>query len=326
MNKVYATDHAFSSLELERAALTGLAELTDLNPLLTEDAVIAKTADADALMVSFAPITARVMDALPKLRGILRYGVGFDNVDIPAATQRGVWVANVPDYCIPEVADHALAMLLTLARKLPALDASLRRGEWAAVKTAKPIYRLEGRTLGLVGMGRIGREVAKRAHGFGLNVIVADKYLSADKAAEAGATLVDFDQLLQAADYISIHAPLTPETHHLIDAEALRKMKPSALLINVSRGGIVDTVALAQALHDGVIAGAGIDVFEKEPLEADHPIRSAPNTVLAAHAAWYSEEAMTQLQRSAGEEVARMLRGERPKNALNEVARYTPRV
>ena len=319
MNKVYVTDHAYLNLDLERGVLNGLADVIDLNPTRTEDDVIAKTQDADALMVSFASVTARVLDALPKLRGILRYGVGFDNVDIPAATQRGVWVANVPDYCIPEVADHAMAMLLTLARKLPMLDASLRRGEWVAVKTSKPIYRLEGRTLGLIGMGRIGREVTKRAKGFGLNVIVADKYLPADKAAEAGATLVDFDQLVRESDYISVHAPLTPETQHLISAEALCKMKPSALLINVSRGGIVDTVALAQALHDGRIAGAGIDVFEKEPLEADHPIRSAPNMVLAAHAAWYSEEAMAQLQRSAGEEVARMLRGDKPKNALNEV-------
>ena len=321
MYKVYVTDHAFLNLDLERAVLNGLADVVDLNPTRTEDEVIARSADADALMVSFAPITARVLKALPKLHGILRYGVGFDNVDIQAASLRGAWVANVPDYCIPEVADHAMAMLLTLARKLPMLDASLRRSEWAAVKTSKPIYRLEGRTLGLVGMGRIGREVAKRAHGFGLKVIVADKYLTASKASEAGATLVNFDQLLQASDYVSIHAPLTPETQHLISTSALVKMKPSALLINVSRGGIVDTLALAQALHDGIIAGAGIDVFEKEPLEDNHPIRSAPNTVLAAHSAWYSEEAMAQLQRSAGEEVARMLRGERPKNALNEVSR-----
>ncbi len=300
--------------------LNGLATLTDANPLRTEEDVIRVAADADALMVSFVPVTARVLDALPKVRGILRYGVGYDNVDIPAATARGVWVANVPDYCIPDVADHALAMLLTLARKLPVLDASVRRGEWAAVKTSKPIYRLEGRTLGLIGMGRIGREVARRAHGFGLKVIVADKYLSAGKAAEAGVTLVELDALIRTSDYISIHAPLTPETHHLVNAERLGMMKPSALLVNVSRGPIVDTVALAQALHAGEIAGAGIDVFEKEPLEADHLIRSAPNTVLAAHAAWYSEEAMAQLQRSAGEEVARMLRGERPKNALNEVS------
>jgi D-3-phosphoglycerate dehydrogenase len=319
MHNVFVTDHAFLNLDLERVELNSLATLIDLNPLRTEAELLQHVNDADALMVSFAPVTGKVMDASPNLKGILRYGVGFDNVDIPAATARGVWVANVPDYCIPEVADHAMAMLLTLARKLPSLDASVRRGEWAAVKTAKPIFRLEGRTLGLVGMGRIGREVARRARGFGLNVIVADKYLSADKATEAGATLVEFDQLIGTADYISIHAPLTPETHHLINAEVLRAMKPTALLINVSRGGIVDTVALTQALHEGTIAGAGIDVFEKEPLEADHPIRSAPNTVLAAHAAWYSEEAMAQLQRSAGQEVARMLRGERPKNALNSL-------
>lgn len=321
MYKVVITDHAFLSLEPERQVLSGLAEVIDRSPLRSEDEVIQACTDADALIIGFVPITARVMDALPRLRCVVRYGVGYETIDVPAATTRGVWVANVPDYCVPEVADHALALMLALARKIIPLDAALRRGEWATVKIAKPIHRLAGATLGLIGMGRIGREVARRAQAFGLRVLVYDKYLSAEQAQAVGATPVELDELLRAADFVSLHTPLTPETHGLINAEALSKMKPSAYLINVARGAIADTHALAAALQAGTIAGAALDVFEEEPLPADHPIRRAPNTILNSHAAWYSEEAMAQLQRNAAEEVARVLRGEPMKNPLNRPAK-----
>ncbi len=317
MYRVCVTDHAFPSLDPERAVLDGLADVVDCSPLRTEDDVIRAARDADALIIGFVPITARVMDALPRLRCVVRYGVGYETIDVPAATARGIQIANVPDYCIPEVADHAMALLLALARKVIPLDASLRRGEWATLKTAKPVRRIEGQTLGLIGMGRIGSAVARRALSFGMRVIVHDKYLSPDQAKAAGATLVDLEALLRDADFISIHTPLTPETHHLINAAAIERMKPSAYLINVARGAIVDTQALAEALQAGRIAGAALDVFEHEPLPADHPIRSAPNTILNPHAAWYSEEALTQLQINAAEEVARALRGEPLKNALN---------
>lgn len=318
MFKVVITDHAFTNVEPERTALQGLAEVIDSNPLRTEDEVIAAAHDADAIIFAFAPITARVLDALPKVRVAVRNGVGYDAIDVQAATERGIWVANVPDYCIPEVADHAMAMLLGLARKLVTLDAGVRRGEFNAVQMSRPLYRIEGKTLGLIGMGRIGREVAKRAKGFGLNVLVHDKYLSPEQAQAAGATLASFDDVMRNADFISIHTPLTNETRHMVNAEAIRKMKKTAYLINVARGAIIDTVALAAALMDGAIAGAGIDVFEQEPLPADHPLRSAPNTILHPHVAWYSEESLAQLQASAGEEVARVLRGEPLKNPVNK--------
>lgn len=321
MFKVVITDHAFTNVEPERKALEGLAEVIDANPLRTEDEVIAAAHDADAIIFAYVPITARVLDHLPKVRVAVRNGVGYDAIDVQAATQRGIWVANVPDYCIPEVADHALAMLLGLARRIAPLDAGVRRGEFNAVQMARPLYRIEGKTLGLIGMGRIGREVAKRAKGFGLNVLVFDKYLSPEQAQVAGATLASFDDVMRNADFISIHTPLTSETRHMLNAEAIRKMKRSAYLINVARGAIIDTVALAEALMDGAIAGAAIDVFEKEPLPADHPLRSAPNTILHPHAAWYSEESLTQLQASAGEEVARVLRGEPLKNPVNKPAK-----
>ncbi len=320
MFKVVITDHAFTNVEPERLALQGLADVIDANPLKTEDDVIQAAHDADAIIFAFAPITARVLDALPKVRVAVRNGVGYDALDVHAATERGIWVANVPDYCIPEVADHAMAMLLGLARKLLPLDASVRRGEFNAITASRPINRIEGKTLGLIGMGRIGREVARRAKGFGLNVLVFDKYLSPENAEAAGATLASFDDVMSHSDFISVHTPLTSETRHMVNAEAIRKMKKSAYLINVARGAIIDTVALAQALMQGEIAGAGIDVFEAEPLPEDHPLRSAPNTLLNPHAAWYSEESLTQLQTSAGEEVARVLRGEPLKNPVNKPA------
>ncbi len=316
MYKVVVTDHAFPSLDPERSVLAGLAEVIDLSPLRTEEDVIRAARDADALIIGFVPITARVMDALPRLRCVVRYGVGYETIDVPAAAARGIQVANVPDYCIPEVADHAMALLLALARKVIPLDASVRRGEWATLKTAKPAHRIEGQTLGLIGMGRIGSAVARRALGFGMRVIAHDKYLSSERAQAVGAALVDLDTLLREADFISIHTPLTPETRHLINAEVIGKMKPSAYLINVARGAIVDTRALADALRMGRLAGAALDVFEQEPLPADHPIRNAPNVILHPHAAWYSEEAMIQLQVNAAEEVARALRGEPLKNPL----------
>jgi D-3-phosphoglycerate dehydrogenase len=318
MFKVYITDHAYLNLDPERAILNALpAEVIDVSPLRTEDDVIRAAHDADALIIGFVPITSRVMDALPRLRVVVRYGVGYETIDVPAATERGIWVANVPDYCIPEVADHAIALLLALARKVLLLDASTRRGEWATLKVAQPVRRIEGQTLGLIGMGRIGREVLRRALSFGLKVMVYDKYLAPETAEALGAKPVELDRLLREADFVSIHTPLTPETHHLIDADALSKMKPSAYLVNVARGAIVDTVALAEALQAGRIAGAALDVFEHEPLPMDHPIRDAPNTILSSHAAWYSEEALAQLQRSAAMEVARALRGEPLKNPLN---------
>ncbi|MFN4293335.1 MAG: C-terminal binding protein [Thermoflexales bacterium] len=316
MYRVVITDHAFPSLDPERGVLAGLAEVIDRSPLRTEDDVIRAARDADALIIGFVPITARVMDALPRLRCVVRYGVGYETIDVPAAAARGIQVANVPDYCIPEVADHAMALLLALARKVIPLDASVRRGEWATLKAAKPAHRIEGQTLGLIGMGRIGSAVVRRALGFGMRVIAHDKYLSPERAQAVGATLVDFDTLLREADFISIHTPLTPETRHLINAETIDKMKPSAYLINVARGAIVDTLALADALQRGKLAGAALDVFEQEPLPDDHPIRNAPNVILHPHAAWYSEEAMTQLQVNAAEEVARALRGEPLKNPL----------
>ncbi|MDW8396654.1 MAG: C-terminal binding protein, partial [Anaerolineae bacterium] len=280
--------------------------------------VIRAGADADVLLVNLAPITARVFAALPKLRGVVRYGVGYDNVDLHAATARGVRVANIPDFCTPEVADHTLALLLALARKVIPLDASVRAGEWAALGVARPIRRLAGQTVGLIGFGRIGREVARRCMPFGLRVLAYDRYVDSDTIRAAGAIPADLETVLRESDFVSIHVPLNAETRGLINAAALRKMKRTAALINVARGPVVNTLDLAYALHQGQIAGAALDVFEIEPLPLDHPIRQAPNVILQPHVAWYSEDALRSLQRAAAEEAVRILRSHAPLHPLNE--------
>ncbi len=320
MAKVYITDHTFLSVEPEREILAPYAEVTDLKgiPLPDEEAVVAACPGADALVVGFVPITARIMDALAGLRCIVRYGVGCDMIDVPAATERGVWVANVPDYCVAEVADHTAALLLCLTRKVALYDAAVRNGDWGAVKLGSPIRRLAGRTLGLVGFGRIGHEVAARAKAFGFRVVVYDKYLDPSRAEACGVEPLTFERLLSEADAVSLHVPLTDETRLILDGRAISRMKKEAVLVNVARGGLADLEALADALAAGRLAGAAIDVFDTEPLPADHPIRRAPNAILQPHASWYSEESLVQLQRSAAEEVARVLRGERPKNPVNE--------
>ena len=318
MFKVYITDHTFTDTRPEREVLADLAEIVDLNgkPMRTEDEVISACRDADALIIGFAPVTARVLDALPGLKCVVRYGIGCDTIDMAAAAARGVPVANVPDYCVGEVADHAMALLLALERKVLVFDASVRRGEWTPVKTGRPIHRLAGRTLGIVGFGRIGREVARRASVFGYRILAHDPLLPEDAIRGAGAEPSALEALLAAADSVSLHLPLTDETRGILGREKLAGMKSGALLVNVARGALVDVAALAEALGAGRLAGAALDVYETEPLPRDHPLRSAPNTILGPHCAWYSEEALRDLQKNAAAEAARALRGEPLRNRV----------
>jgi D-3-phosphoglycerate dehydrogenase len=321
MFKVCITDHTFHDSKPEREVLEDIAEVVDLNgtPTGTEDEVIKACLGADALIIGFAPVTAKVLDSLPGLKCVVRYGIGYDTIDVKAAAERGIPVANVPDYCVSEVADHAMALLLSLERKLFIFDASLRRGEWSPVKTGRPLHRLAGRVLGIAGMGRIGTEVARRARTFGYEILVYDPWVDEAAARSRGGQKVDLDTLLARSDAISLHLPLTEETRHLLDRGNLARMKQGANLINVSRGAVVDTVALAGALSSGHLGGTALDVFETEPLPADHPIRKAPNTILQPHGAWYSEESLKELQRNAAEEVSRVLRGGKMKNRVNPV-------
>jgi D-3-phosphoglycerate dehydrogenase len=251
---------------------------------------------------------------------IARYGIGFDNVDLLAATRAGILVTNVPDYCVDEVSDHALALMLALARQIVTADRAVKAGVWDVVPHAG-VRRLRGQTLGLLGFGKIAKAVASKVQPLGMKVLVYDPYIESELIGGHGAEAVNLDRLLAEADAISIHVPLSPETSNLIGPRELAQMKRSAFLINTSRGGIVDEQALATALKEGRLGGAALDVLPVEPPPPDHPLRQAPNTILTPHLAFYSRESVIELQTKAAEEVARALMGEPPRSPVNPEAR-----
>jgi D-3-phosphoglycerate dehydrogenase len=238
-----------------------------------------------------------------------------DNVDIPTATSKGIVVTKVPDYCIDEVSDHAMALLLSLVRKIPFSNAGVQAGRWE-MPSVVPIHRLRGQVLGLVGFGRIPRLVAPKGQAFGLRVVSYDPYMPKEVMAKAGVEQVEFDELLRISDLISIHCPLTPETRHLFNAQVFSRMKPTAYLVNTGRGPLVDEAALAQALDQGQLAGAALDVVEHEP-PTGAPILGRKNLILTPHTAFYSEESLLDLQRKAAEEVVRVFTGKAPLNPVN---------
>ncbi len=274
-----------------------------------------------AIMVRERPVTAAVMDACPDLRVIVRYGVGVDNVDLAHATERRIYVANVPDYGADiEVSEHALALYLAVQRRVLSRDREVREGKWGIGQRAI-IPSRENAVLGLIGCGRIGIAAARKFRAIGFERVIAfDPYLQPETAAREAIELVDLDALCEIADVVSLHAPLTEQTRHILNAERLALLKPTTILVNVSRGGLVDEAALAETLGAGRILGAGIDVFETEPIRANNPLLSSPNTVLSDHAAWYSERSVRTLQAKAAEEVARVLKGDTPANWLNKWA------
>lgn len=280
----------------------------------TEDDFLRQCGDAEALLIQYGAVTRRVIAGLPRLRLLVRYGVGVDGVDVDAATDRGIPVANVPDYGTDEVANHAVALLLALARKLPQLDRQTRAGRWD-VFAVQPIHRLAGQTVGIVGCGRIGSRVARKLAGFDVRLLGHDPYVA---EFPPGVTPVGLERLLAESDYVTLHCPLNAETRHLIAAAALARMKPSAVLVNTARGGVVDTMALADALQRGRLGGAGLDVTEQEPLDLQSPLLRMDRVVVTPHAAWYSEEGRSDLKRRVAEEVVRVLvRGEPPRNCVN---------
>ncbi|MFS8514741.1 MAG: C-terminal binding protein, partial [Planifilum fulgidum] len=279
--------------------------------------VIAACRDADAILNQYAPLGRRVVEALNRCRVIVRYGVGVNTIDLAAATEKGICVANVPDYCLDEVSDHALALLLNLARRITAADRLVKRGEWD-FKRAAPVRRLRGQTVGLVGFGNIPRVLAAKLKPLGFRLIAHDPYVPRSVAEERGVTLVSLDRLCREADIVSVHAPLTAETRGMIGREQLRSMKPRAYLINTSRGPVVDEGALLEALREGWIAGAALDVVEEEPIRPDHPLLSMEQVILTPHMAWYSEEAMEELRTKAAEAVREVLQhGRYPRYLVN---------
>jgi len=310
--KVVLTDYVWDSLEVEERALEGLADLVALRAK-TPDEFLDEAKDCDALLNTYAgPITAQVMARMPKCKIIARYGIGVDTIDVDAATAAGIIVTNNPTYCIEEVAEHTMALLLACARKVPFYDRLVRAGRWA-VPPGKPIFRLAGRTLGLVGFGRIGKQVAARAAAFGMRTLFYDPFLETEGT--------DLQTLLRESDFVSLHPPLTPQTRKLIGDAELRQMKPTAYLINCARGPVVDTDALVRALDAGAIAGCALDTTDPEPLPDPHPLRGRENVILQPHVAWYSEEAMRGLQAGAPSEVRRVLSGTWPVNVVNRAVK-----
>jgi D-3-phosphoglycerate dehydrogenase / 2-oxoglutarate reductase len=313
--KVVLTDYVWDSLDVENKTLGDVAELVPLQTKKPEE-FIAQAAGCDALLNTYAgPITADVMARMPKCKIIARYGIGVDTIDLDAATEAGIIVTNNPTYCIEEVAEHTMALLLGCARKVVFYDRLVRNGRWE-VPPGKPMFRLAGATLGLVGFGNIARQVAIRAAAFGMKVLYSDPFVKQGQFDVPG-TAADFDTTLREADFVSIHPPLTRDTRKMMSDDAFSKMKRTAWIINCARGPIVDTEALVRALDRGLIAGAALDTTDPEPLPDPHPLRGRENVTINPHVAWYSETAMAGLQAGAPGEVRRVLAGEWPVNVVN---------
>jgi len=285
----------------------------------TEAVPALQALDPVAILVRERTVDAAVIDACPNLKVVVRYGVGVDNIDLDYARSRGIYVANVPDYgAETEVSEHALALYLAVQRRIPSRDVEVRQGQWG-IGQAALIPSRENATLGLIGCGKIGLQAAQKFRALGFSSVqVFDPYLPDDAAHAADMRKVELVDLCKAADVISLHAPLTPETRHILDAEHIALMKPTSIVINVSRGGLVDEAALADALKQGRIFGAGIDVFEQEPVDRTNPLLNSPNTVLSDHAAWYSERSVAVLHRCAAREIARVLEDGQPDHWVNK--------
>jgi D-3-phosphoglycerate dehydrogenase / 2-oxoglutarate reductase len=312
--KVVITDYVWDSLDVEKQAMAGIADLVALKTKRPEE-FLPEAADCDALLNTYAgPITADVIAKMPRCKIIARYGIGVDTIDVEAATAAGVIVTNNPTYCIEEVAEHALALLLACARKVAFYDRMVRAGRWE-VPPGKPIFRLAGATLGLVGFGNIARQVAIRAAAFGMRVLFFDPFVQ--EGGPAPGQKVELADLLRESDLVSLHPPLTPQTRKMMGDDAFARMKPTAFLVNCARGPIVDTDALVRALDARRIAGCALDTTDPEPLPDPHPLRGRENVILNPHVAWYSERAMQGLQAGAPAEVRRVLSGEWPVNVVN---------
>jgi D-3-phosphoglycerate dehydrogenase len=308
-------------LPLERAALTQVgAELICAGASRAEEIIIAAH-DADVLLTDSARIGRSIIERLPRCRAIICYGIGFDHVDTQAATEYGILVVNIPAFCVEEVANHTILFILACAKKLIRLDRGLRAGRWPDSRTLEmtlsPLGSLYGEQLGLVGFGNIARAVAIRAKVFGLKVSAYDPFVHPVVFDELGVEQVSLDPLIETSDYVSLHTPLTSETRHLLNADRLRQMKPTAYLLNTSRGAVVDQAALIRALQEGWIAGAALDVFESEPLAPNSPLLKIDHVVVTPHVASYSDASFARLRQRVGEEAARVVSGQWPTAIAN---------
>ena len=314
--RILITDIAWPDLEIEKEVLAAVEGEVMVAGDGTPEEIIALAPQADAILTCWKDVPAEALDIAPNCRVVSRYGIGLDNIPIGRATELGMLVTNVPDFCLEEVSDHVMALLLATARQLLPLARTPERSGWTR-ETPRPIPRIKGQTLGLIGFGNIARALVSKALGFGLRVMAYTPRLRPEDAPQGVEVTNELATLLAASDYVSIHSPLTEETAHLIDDAALAQMKPNALLINTSRGGVIDERALVRALKEGRIAGAALDVTDPEPPSGDNPLLSLENVIVTPHAAFYSVAATAELARKAAENVVTVLRGEVPKTLVN---------
>ena len=314
---VAVADSVFPNLDPAREVLSSIGAEIQLASEPTPDAIMKLAKDADGVLVTYAKITADMIRQMTKCRIISRFGIGVDNVDIPVATEKGIVVTKVPDYCIDEVSDHAMALLLSAVRKIPKATEEVHSGTWK-MPNFVPIHRLRGSVLGLAGFGRIPQLVAPKAQAFGMKVIAFDPYLPKDVFTKAGVEQVDFQTLLKRSDYISVHSPLTPETKGLFGAEAFKQMKKGSYIVNTARGPVIDEQALAAAIDSGHLAGAGLDVMTTEP-PVNSPLIGKKNVIITPHTSFYSDESLVELQTKAAQEVANVLTGKPARNPVNDI-------
>jgi D-3-phosphoglycerate dehydrogenase len=313
---VLITDYAWPSLDIERRILNAVGAELIVAETGDEAELVQLAPKVDAILTNWKPVTPGVLDAAPRCLLVSRYGVGLDNIALDHATRLGIVVTNVPDFCVEEVSDHAMALLLACARRVVTFVRMTRDGQWD-VQAGRPLPRLRGQTLGLIGYGNISRALVPKALGFGLKIIAYTPRLTAEALAPFGEVTNDLDVLLRASDYVSLHVPLTTQTRGLIDAHALKQMKPTAYLINTSRGAVIDEAALYQALTGGWIAGAGLDVLTREPPDPMNPLLALDNVIITPHVAFNSATAIEEVEQKAAEHVAQVLRRDIPTNVVN---------
>ena len=315
--KVLVTDYVWPSVEPERAVLAKVGAELVVAPDGSEETLSELARDVDGILFCFAQVTPAVLRAAEKCVVAGRYGVGVDNIDLDVSTELGIAVTYVPDYCVPEVSDHVIAMLMAWNRRIVLFDRATKSRGWGSDGLGMRIMRLEGKKLGIIGYGRIGRAVGEKAKAFGLKVLAQDPFLTAENADLSGVRMVDVSTLLAESDFVTLHAPLLPQTRNMIGAEQLGQMKPDAFLINCARGGLIDEDALYDALSFGDIAGAGLDVVEDVDPPLDHRLLQLDNLIVTPHTAFFSQEAVLELEERAAGEVASVLQGQMPDNLVN---------
>ena len=325
--KVLVTDYVWPSIEPEKAVLERIGAELVVAPDSSEDTLVALAGDVDGILTCFAQVTDKVLRAADKCIVVGRYGVGVDNIAVDTATELGMAVTYVPDYCVEEVSDHVLGLLLTWNRRVAYFDRMVKTSGWGSLSLTMPILRLRGKKLGIVGFGRIGQVVCRKALAFGFEVLTSDPFVPAETATQLGASMVGMQELLRESDFITLHSPLIPETRNLIGAAELDLMKSTAFLINCARGPLIDEEALYEALKNNRIGGAGLDVLVDAHPAPDHPLLKLENAIITPHVAFFSEEAVLELEERAAEEVAAVLQGRMPENLVNKdvLAHANPR-